>query len=582
MKICKKLLRSGAAVLFLAALGGGCYNYKEPAVATFGESYTERKKDAADDMLKNITTLTLLDAQRIAIKNNPTYIAAYHSMEAARMKYLQAWGAYSPTVSASFDLQSGRNWIHDYDRKSFPQAHGNYPHTDSFTTSTGITANMLLFDGFARFFRLRAAKSDFNYYARLEEDACRTMMLSVAYAYNTVLLAIENRRISLEDREFQKSSLQNTQYKFEAGAAPLSDVLNFEIYVNNAEVSLIDADYQYEVAVYALAQLMGYPEGVLPSHIKFPSDYKSKFAELPSVDIYLDAALANRPDLKAYREQLNVAKYQVYQAWGAYSPTVNGFINWGYGTNSNRYVSYSRDWRTRYYEDMSFSYGLSAQWTIFNGAIRLNQLREAKAARAVAEYRVAAGWFTVVNEVRTAYANYIQNVKKTNLFGKIRALSAKQRDLVDDEYRAGNAELTRLNEAQRDLVEAETSLASSYINVQNAKAQLDSVVGGNTAEYYMSKDPKQEEKYPGLDGLNGFVEKEEQLKGKSKQSSLGQAPDVKREKKFQGDAVKIVDPAAKTTAAPAAKVEAKPATSAAPQTVAPAIPEKATAAPRKK
>ena len=73
--------------------------------------------------------------------------------------------------------------------------------------------------------------------------------------------------------------MENTRHKFEAGAAPLSDVLNFEIYVNSAEVNLVEADYQYEVAVYALAQLMGYPEGVLPSHIKFPSDYKSEFAE---------------------------------------------------------------------------------------------------------------------------------------------------------------------------------------------------------------------------------------------------------------------------------------------------------------
>ncbi len=607
----KFLWRKGIAVVMLAAVAG-CYSYKEPAVATLGETYSARQRDKSDDVFKNMTLLTLREAQRIAIKNNPTYIAAYHSMEAARMKYLQAWGAYSPTLTASYQLSNGRSWVTRGGSGDLGAVSGTRPFTDRFAQNVGISAQMLLFDGFGRLFRLKAAKSDFNYYARLEEDACRTMMQSVAYAYNAVLLAIENRRIALEDRKFQKDSLQNTQYKFEAGAAPLSDVLNFEIYVNSADVSLIAADYQYEVAIYALAQLMGYPEGTLPSHIKFPEDYKTQFAELPAVEIYLDAALANRPDLKAYREQLNIAKYQVYQAWSAYSPTVYGFVDFDfsptrsegreYGSGSMSINGYPvrQGGNTTKRNEMSLSYGLTANWTLFNGFIRTNQLREAKAQRAAAEYQVAANWFAVVSEVRTAYANYIQNVKQTKLYAKIRALSAKQRDLVDDEYRAGNAELTRLNEAQRDLVQAETSLASSYINVQNAKAQLDAVVGGNTADYYMTNDGKNET-YPGLDGVADIQKQIDNIKniqGK-KQTAPVQAPNVKRElpgtpaKKSStapaAPAVKTPAPAVKTPA-PAVKTPVKtsvvPAAAKTPAPVkndaVPAIPESATATPQKR
>ncbi|MBR7106997.1 MAG: TolC family protein [Lentisphaeria bacterium] len=492
MKIVRKGMCGAAA---LAVLVCGCYNYKAPAAAALGDSYTERKKDSTDDMFKNIKTLSLLDAQRIAIKNNPTYIAAYHSVEAARMKYYQAWGAYSPTVSASFSMQNGHSWVRDS---------AGEPRVDAFNVGMGIQANMLIFDGFARFFKLKAAKSSLKYQEYMEENACRTMMLSVAYAYNTVLLAIEQRRIAMEDRKFQLESLQNTQYKFEAGAAPLSDVLNFEILVNNAEVKMIDADYSYDTAVYALAVLMGYPDGTLPVDLKFSENYKAQFTELPAVEIYLDAALANRPDLKAYREQLNIAKYQVYQAWGAYSPTVNGYVSMGFDADSiDKNYSYMG---RRYTEDFALSYGVSANWTIFNGAIRYNQLREAQASMAATDFQVAAQWFNVVDEVRTAYANYIQSVKKTKLYDRVRELSAKQRDLVDDEYRAGNAELTRLNEAQRDLVEAETNLASSHINVQNAKAQLDAVVGGNTADYYLNDTNKnRQNSYPGLGNLPDAV-----------------------------------------------------------------------------
>ena len=144
---------------------------------------------------------------------------------------------------------------------------------------------------------------------------------------------------------------------------------------------------------------------------------------------------------------------------------------------------------------------------MFNGLIRYNKVREYQAYFAVADFNVATKWFSVVQEVRTAHANYLQSVKKTKLYLKTRDLSKKQRDLVDDEYRAGNAELTRLNEAQRDLVEAETNLASSYINIQNARAQLDAAVGVNTAAYYQSAQNGAGKGAPGLESFKASAKK---------------------------------------------------------------------------
>ena len=497
------VLKSALSGLLLAAVAG-CYDYPRPPAATLGDTYSMRERDKAEDLFKGMKSLTLADAQRIAILNNPTYIAAYHAVNAARMRYYQAWGAYSPTLSAGFSLQNGDSWVRSNAVNGARDGH--QLRTGTFATSTTVTANLLVFDGLARTFKMLAAKHNWNYQKRMEEDACRTMMYSVAYAYNTVLLAIENRRIAEEDRKFQLSSLKDTQYKFQAGAVPLSDVLNFQIQMNNADVNMISADYQYETAIYALAVLMGYPDGTLPADLDFPSDFKTNFGDLPSVEIYLDTALANRPDLKAYREQLEVARYQMYQTYSAYSPTVNAFAEFSYGTSARNFAGYGYNYSNAYSETPSFTYGAYADWTIFNGLIRYNQMREYQASLAVADYNVADSWFTVVGEVRTAYANYIQSVRKTKLYEKTRDLSAQQRDLVDDEYRAGNTELTRLNEAQRDLVDAETSLAASYINIQNAKAQLDSAVGVNGAEYYLNRGNDDSTSIPGLGSLPPTLE----------------------------------------------------------------------------
>ena len=551
------------ALSLLAVVGGGCYNYESPSPSPMSDTYTQREKSERDDLFKGMKQLTRSEAQRIALKNNPTYISAYHAVSAARMRYYQAWGAYSPKVTASFDLQDRHSGI--FNGRTYL---GNPGHTrtETFTTNTSIGATLLLFDGLAREFSLLASKHSMEYQKALEADQCRSMMRAVAVAYNTVLLAIENRRINQEDRDFQLATLKDTKYKFDAGAVPLSDVLNFEILANNAEVSVVSAEYQYETAIYALAVLMGYPEGTLPAELTFPSDFKSDFGDLPAVEIYLDAALSHRPDLKGYREQLEIAKYQLYRTYSAYSPTVNAFATFSFGTNEThtRYHSYnwngvhypSRETRS-YYNQPSFAYGLSADWTIFNGLIRYNTMREYKANLAATEYSAAAKWFDVVGEVRAAYANYVQTVRQTRLYEKNLELSKKQRDLVDEEYRAGNAELTRLNEAQRDLVRAETNLASSYISIQNAKAQLDSAVGANTAEFYMQQDEERGNGFPGLESLNS----EEDGKTANGEEAADKPKADADKPKADADKPKADAPAKKNSAAPAipAKADAPPA-----------------------
>ena len=346
----------------------------------------------------------------------------------------------------------------------------------------------MLFDGLSREFQVKIAQAGFNASKALSEDDCRLLIRNVAYAYNEVMLAAENMRIAVEDMQFQVKNLGYTELKFQVGAVPLSDVLNFRALANVAEGNRITAEYQYEVALYALAVLMGYPEGTLPPSITFPRVRSVQLDDLPSVDIYLDNALANRPDLRAYREQLKISDYQLSQTYSSYSPTVSAFAEYGFSSNNSRSnyngkISHSDSGMN------TFSFGVQADWTLFNGFIRYNKVREARANLAAQQYSVANAWLNVVQEVRNAHINYVQSVKQARLYEKTLAITTRQRDLVDDQYRAGNTALTRLNEVQRDLVDAQTTLASAYIKVQNAKAQLEAAAAMNANDYDRAPEP---------------------------------------------------------------------------------------------
>jgi outer membrane protein TolC len=443
-----------AGLLFFAC---GCYQYTPPPLPTEEDVYTGRKKALTEEHFNSISVLSLEDAQKIAVKNNPDYISVYHAFNAAKMRYYQSFGAYFPTVKA--ESAFGKNY--------------NNP--------SGITATWLLFDGLIREMNMLMSKYEAENKKMLEENSRRLLMNSVALAYNSILLTIEQQRIARADMEFQLKNMNETQLKYQAGAVPLSEVLNFKILVNVATGNQITAEYKYNIAVYTMSALMGLPSAKIPVHIKFPPISSETENHLASVDVYLDTALNNRPDLKGFRSLVQVAEYGVYRTYGAYSPTVSAYGNLSYGTNLSHYGGNGTGTNPShtYSNNAGSEFGITGEWLIFNGWKRENIVREAKAELARAKFNTASNWISIIQEVRGAYDGYIQSVKQAKLYEKTLLLVIKQRDLVEEEYKAGNTELTRLNEAQRDLVQADTNLVGALVNVRNAKAQLDASTNTN-------------------------------------------------------------------------------------------------------
>lgn len=473
MKI-RKSISKCFAVAALAAVGG-CYSYDPVPAPVEGENYTGLDAKEHQKMPSEIDLLTLEEASQLSLKNNPDLMSKAHAIAAAWARYYYALGAYSPTVSGAYGLTD------TFTRPGYSSVEPGSNRTDSLNQQMGLTANWTVFDGLQREMNILVQRHKAKASEYTEDDSRRLLLKSVATQYNSIMLAIEKNRIALADMEFQQRLLNDTQLKYEAGAVPLSDVLNFKIKVNTAEGNQITAQYDYNTAKYSLAALMGLTQGTIPDTVKFPPMSSEIGEQLIDIGVYIDTALANRPDLKQYRETLLAAEYNLYYKWGAFSPTISTTGGYNYTLNktdtSLRYGStfqgsgddYSSSTRSR-----AYNWGVNANWLIFDGIQRYEAVREAQALVAQNQYEMAGKWINVVQEVRAAYDNYVQNTKQAILYKKTLALVTKQRELVEEEYKAGNVELTRLNEAQNAVVKADTDLVSALINVQNAKAQLDS------------------------------------------------------------------------------------------------------------
>ena len=451
-----------------AVLLGGCLP-KPVSTLVDQTSFTLREKEPADEMFHSIDELSREEAVRIALKNNPTYLEAGQSITAARMRLYQALGGYSPVISAATAVGDQL-----YDSSGAPELESG----NAFYSYTMVQASFLIFDGLAREFQVEAARHSLAGEEALQENARRLLTQAVSNAFDDILLAAAQRKIADSDFEFQSKMLEDSRLREKAGTANRSGVLNFAGKRNRAAARRVTASYQYEVGRYVLAVLLGYPDGTLPEGLKFTQEKPDEAAPLP-VDAALDAALANRPDLKNFREQLRVSEYQLYSRYSAFSPRISAFANYSYSSNSTRNSGNNPNGFANFYvEGNSFNYGAMAELTIFNGLIRYNRLRESRAQLAIMQYKGAEAWLRIVADVRNAHANVQHNRELAALNRENRDIMREQRDLVAKSYLAGEAEITRLNEAQNNFVAAEEEYVQSLVNLSKARAQLAAAVGG--------------------------------------------------------------------------------------------------------
>ncbi|WP_176014704.1 TolC family protein [Victivallis sp. Marseille-Q1083] len=456
--------------LGLLLLFTGCQT--PPPPATPAEVWQAACRDRDFSQLKDLKLLTLQDAQRIAANNNPDYLAAFQAVNAARMAYYQSLAAYSPEIGLNFNLNDGL--AENVQRRNPPELIA--PRDNRFTTQTTLRGSWLLFDGLARELNALAARSDYRRTAALRDNVYRLLMRATAYAFYDVLLAIEEERIARSDIEFQQSNLKQAQSRYQSGHISKSDLLNFKILLNRAQCSLVIARNHYQLAVYALAALMGYPQGTLPNTLQFPPIDDQVDKLVLGIDLYLEQALNARPDLEALREARQIADYRRSGKVSAFFPVITLYGEAGYGTTAHNYGGYvveHRAWNTP-----SVDYGVNADWQLFTGFARYNALRQYEYLAAEAGFQLDNATLLAINEVRAAHENLQTQAELAEYYRETLNWVFEQRQLINVEYWAGNVTITRLNEAQYELISAESDLAIVQVELKKAAAQLTAAVNG--------------------------------------------------------------------------------------------------------
>ncbi len=412
-------------------------------------------------------TLDLQAAQRLALKGNPGIGAAQARIEQAKAKIKQAIASQQPSLDAAANVGAQSNKDGDISENS----------------SAGLQGSWLMFDGHARKFQQEQAEQGEKVSAEAKRNSQRLLVAAVADAFYNAQLARTSIDIATADQDFYEQQRKDAQHRFDAGAGSWGDVLNIRVQVNTAKNSLINAQRQYEAARYGLAALLAVEAAALPELAALEQNFvPSEEESAADSEAMIREALKNRPDMKRLAWQIKAAEAGISAAEAQNAPKVR--LSGQAGLVSQEELLP---------EDLGASLALGVTWNLYSGGAVEAAALEARQAKRETVYSRADLRNSIAAEIRQDAALLTAAAKQVRLQQESVELVKENRKLAKNEYEAGAASLTRLNEAQRDLTATYGRLAQAVAGYHQARHQLLSAAGKNLEPFADLLDVKMQE-----------------------------------------------------------------------------------------
>ena len=408
--------------------------------------------------------LTMEEACRMAMGNNPGIEQARQQILAAAAVLKQARSAWKPIISAKGTARA-------VDATVQPDWAQTMRVSDSFADwSAGISFTWLIFDGFARQANILASDYAVDQSEQILADVRRLLLKAVSTAFLQAQLTVEIMTIAQQNQQFNRKLEEDAHKRWVIGTSPESAMLNFSVKALMAESDVRNAQRDFTVTCTVLAELMGIKNARLTPDMTPVVAYIDTSAQpVPTWDTEYAYALEYRPDLKAIKANIKTLEQRRRAENGGYYPTLSFFSGYDYQYMNGRGTVTEE-------EHQSYA-GISATWDLYTGGCIRAKINETTADIRTIEQKerqtLLAIQSSLHRHIETANAA-LEDFKRQQ---QIQDLTRRIRTHVEKSYRAGAATLTRLNEAQTDLVRAAGSVAASYIQYRLALVNLDAETG---------------------------------------------------------------------------------------------------------
>jgi outer membrane protein len=385
-------------------------------------------------------SLTLADAEKIAIANHPQIQSAQYQANAAKAQVTQARSAYFPQVFGSLT--------------------GVESETDS-RVAAGFLSNSIIFDRYANGITVSQLVTDFGrthefvksagLRAQAQEENVVTsradVLVAVDQAYYSVLKSQAVLKVAEEtvkDRQLVSDQITELEKnKLRSGL----DVSFANVNLAQAQLLLIQAQNDLQASYADLSTALGYP-----NQKSFTlSDESAPTAPPADVAQLISQALQNRPELIGGR--LNVSSAQSYATAerDLWFPTISTMAVAGLTPVHEAALAGSR------YAAAGFNVNIP----IFNGR-QFNALHAEATAQAHAQEQDLRDLQNrVTRDVRKAWLDANSAFQRMAVTQQLLNQATQALDLAQQRYKLGLSSIIELSQAQLNMTQAEIAQTSA-------------------------------------------------------------------------------------------------------------------------
>ena len=455
--------------------------------------FTQVRTEAIEEITEG-ATLSLNDCIDLAVKNSPEIEIYRQHVEVYDARVGQSKSGYFPTVGASVG----------YD---FANSENKYRSATTNTTSARLALNQLIYS-FGKV--LSQVKMQKFYKIAAEFDLDNSILATtnnVKSAYYAVLAAKANVDIQQANVLVNERQYDRTKAFFDEGLVSKIDLVNQEVYLSDAKISLVNAENLYQVAIVGLNNAMyvvDAPDYQIENTETF--NFKNNYAEINLLNIAntktnddgtiattpavlttqvekteilenykfepypysmkesVEIAYKNRPDLLSMQATQDAVKEALNYTKRSYLPDLTGSV--GYNWNNNAH-----------YNTNGVTMGAYLSTNNLNIMDTKLRIKESKAQLEIAKKNVEMVKQNVYFQVQKAYINMIQLEKNIPLMQTRVKQTLENYELADARYEVGLGNFIELQDAKENYNNAQRDYVQTIYNYNVALTDLKTAMG---------------------------------------------------------------------------------------------------------
>ena len=340
----------------------------------------------------------------------------------------------------------------------------------------GLTGQYTLWDNGQREVSFAQAKEGLTITTNRNEGIKQNLILQITQAYYDVLKDSELVKVSEDVLERSKENTAQTVALKNAGILIPADVATARVREANSELSLLNNKNSLQISQATLPRLMGLDPGLLINVVVDESfqQYIER-GTIEKIDITveetIEIALANRPEFKENEAQIKQQQWSLtlskLQRWPRLSATAN------YNVNLDDYL---RE-RHNFSDFRSWSVGASLNFTLFDGGVLGNKVREQNMQLEQARENASDLERSVALGVRQSYLNLKRSETAVEISNTQVVNAQLSLDVIEGRYKVGKAILLEVLDAQTSYAQALNNQVNAFYDYKVAKVRLEDAMG---------------------------------------------------------------------------------------------------------